>query len=399
MKKIISILISVCICLSAILMLVSCNEKAANTKGESTATTHTHTYNTKWSKDLTHHWKICDGDECADISEKAEHTWDNGNITTPATSKADGVKTFTCTVCGQTKDETVKYIFDSSRVNCVYSYIYECGIIGVSVNSEGCMLSIDVYDEKYMQKGYSSMILKPLAFKYDELGKMTAVAYDYDAIELSVTAYDTNGRPTATSAAEDGESISFFYDDSAKTMTITFNESKKSCTFDEYNRCILEKSLTSSGNLREKSIVFNGDTGIIFEDGEDTEQRVIYTNTYVLSKLDSGKYDYYAYEYNDSGICTQTIEAENESDDPSNPKYEIYRSVIEYNDLGKILKHTIYYKGVNDNEEELDEENSYEYNSRGLLAKITSLTHYNGGKKITVFEHTDELDLLLAGGS
>ena len=36
------------------------------------------------------------------------HVWDNGEITTPATCTVDGVNTFTCSVCGETKTETIE---------------------------------------------------------------------------------------------------------------------------------------------------------------------------------------------------------------------------------------------------------------------------------------------------
>ena len=35
------------------------------------------------------------------------HSWDEGKVTKPATEAADGVKTFTCTRCGETKTETI----------------------------------------------------------------------------------------------------------------------------------------------------------------------------------------------------------------------------------------------------------------------------------------------------
>ena len=41
------------------------------------------------------------------IPATGKHTWNNGEVTTPATCAAEGVKTFTCTVCGATKTETV----------------------------------------------------------------------------------------------------------------------------------------------------------------------------------------------------------------------------------------------------------------------------------------------------
>ena len=35
------------------------------------------------------------------------HKWDNGKITTPATTENEGIKTYTCTVCGDTKTESI----------------------------------------------------------------------------------------------------------------------------------------------------------------------------------------------------------------------------------------------------------------------------------------------------
>ena len=62
MKKLVSLLLAVCMCLSVGVILTACGH---------------------------------------------EHTWNEREITTPATATADGVKTFTCTECGETKTESV----------------------------------------------------------------------------------------------------------------------------------------------------------------------------------------------------------------------------------------------------------------------------------------------------
>lgn len=96
MKKLVSLLLAVCMCLSVGVMLTACG--------------HEHTYQTEWSKNTTHHWHACEGEDCAEVSDKAEHTWDDGAITTEATKDTQGVKTFTCTTCSQTKTERVEYV-------------------------------------------------------------------------------------------------------------------------------------------------------------------------------------------------------------------------------------------------------------------------------------------------
>lgn len=67
---------------------------------------HSHSYADAWSHDATHHWhaSTCGHDV---VSGKAEHTWNDGEVTKAATCGAAGEKTFTCTVCGATKTEEI----------------------------------------------------------------------------------------------------------------------------------------------------------------------------------------------------------------------------------------------------------------------------------------------------
>ena len=69
---------------------------------------HTHSWAETWSKDEADHWKTCSG--CAEPGEKAAHTWNEGEVTTEPTETTAGVKTYTCTVCDQTKTEEIPMI-------------------------------------------------------------------------------------------------------------------------------------------------------------------------------------------------------------------------------------------------------------------------------------------------
>ena len=70
---------------------------------------HKCTFATAWSTDANAHWHACEDESCPEVVDKADHTWNNGEITTAATQEADGVKTYTCTVCSYTKTEAVAY--------------------------------------------------------------------------------------------------------------------------------------------------------------------------------------------------------------------------------------------------------------------------------------------------
>ena len=76
-------------------------------------TAHEHSYDavvtapTCTEKGYTTHTCSC-GDSYVDTYVDAlGHAWDNGKVTKPATETETGVKTFTCTRCGETKTETI----------------------------------------------------------------------------------------------------------------------------------------------------------------------------------------------------------------------------------------------------------------------------------------------------
>ena len=68
---------------------------------------HQHTYGAGWTYDATHHWHEATCEHTGEKDGYAEHTWDSGEVTTPATCTEAGEKTYTCTVCSATKTEVI----------------------------------------------------------------------------------------------------------------------------------------------------------------------------------------------------------------------------------------------------------------------------------------------------
>ena len=77
-----------------------------------------HNYSSDWTIDTaaacetvgskSHHCTRCDSKkDITEIPASGKHTWNNGVITKPATIAEEGVKTYTCTVCGVTRTETI----------------------------------------------------------------------------------------------------------------------------------------------------------------------------------------------------------------------------------------------------------------------------------------------------
>ena len=77
-----------------------------------------HNYSSDWTIDTaavcetvgskSHHCTRCDSKkDVTEIPASGKHTWNNGVITKPATIAEEGVKSYTCTVCGVTRTETI----------------------------------------------------------------------------------------------------------------------------------------------------------------------------------------------------------------------------------------------------------------------------------------------------
>lgn len=64
---------------------------------------HTHVYGA-WEFNETQHWKEC---ECGDKTNLANHTFDGGVVTLEPTQDTTGIRTYTCSVCGSEKKETI----------------------------------------------------------------------------------------------------------------------------------------------------------------------------------------------------------------------------------------------------------------------------------------------------
>ena len=65
MKKLLTLLLTLCLVVASAFSLVACGE-------------HEHTAKTEWSKDATHHWHACEVDGCTTQLDKAEHTYTQG---------------------------------------------------------------------------------------------------------------------------------------------------------------------------------------------------------------------------------------------------------------------------------------------------------------------------------
>lgn len=84
------------------------------------ALAHKHEFSAEWTTNETDHWHSATCEHTDEKKDFGAHVWDGGVITTPATETTEGVKTYTCTVCGNTKTATIDMLdhvhtFDTER--------------------------------------------------------------------------------------------------------------------------------------------------------------------------------------------------------------------------------------------------------------------------------------------
>ena len=117
-KKLLILFLAVISCIACFIGVTACSTKPSGGNQDAVQPEpkpedkHSHSWAVTWDKNDTHHWHNCTAAGCdvTDNSQKdgyAAHSWDNGAVTKQATCKEEGVKTYICSVCHETKTESI----------------------------------------------------------------------------------------------------------------------------------------------------------------------------------------------------------------------------------------------------------------------------------------------------
>lgn len=250
MKKFLSVFLSLCLLFVFCMTFASCAHKCELAS--------------EWSKDVTSHWRVCTKKNCVEIADKADHTWDEGKITTAATQEAEGVKTFTCTVCEQTKTEAVTFTgfsksewdaaFNASAFeNFAYTESSTTYGDGVSVKTETIYrFTKDAAWVKVTVAGQSESMHAPDTASANELRTQLV-----DSIK-SLTSFADYNYDAATKTYKANKNIEIAaLDASTSDITLTFNGNK----LVEIKYAISFKQMGSSFTVR--STVTLSDYGVV----------------------------------------------------------------------------------------------------------------------------------------
>jgi hypothetical protein len=101
---------------------ISCKTNFVGTVSTNCTLTYIHDSQTELNSDETGHWYICAN--CGEKVNFSSHISDSGVVTTPATTASTGVRTYTCTVCGDViRTEEIPMLEDGHEHS--YSLAYD----------------------------------------------------------------------------------------------------------------------------------------------------------------------------------------------------------------------------------------------------------------------------------
>lgn len=367
MKKIVSMLLAVCMCLFVGVMFTACGDEE-----------HTHTYQTEWSKDATHHWHACSGEDCTDVADKAEHTWNDGEITTEATAEADGVKTFTCTVCGQTKTETISITDDGDTLESTVVYtLVENYLIIHKYDNEGRLSEMwqvsDELQQDYVGNGSLTDGLSPwYSFTYGDDGRLT----HFNGIAIS---YNDGGDvyyAPSSAYVLDRQLLSVLYHENGMIKEIserylgTEYKLEKTYIFDNSGRIIgiLDKDTNEDLGVGESHMI------LTYE-----ENKVVMTMKYDGELYDADM----TLELNDKGLPSKIIYHQGEQTTVTKEWTYDGRSLTGYSDYQRNKSTTLTY-----------DESGFlirsETQKDGEVIEYTLYTYNNGGKLLTQKQYDAE---------
>ena len=139
----------------------------------------------------------CDNEPATtdDTPSTHTHSWNDGEITTPATATQDGVKTFTCNGCGQTKTESVAYTPDNTVTEQEWAIAMAMQFDNYTMSQEmvwqGVTQSIvtAVYGDLIYHDGEQELYLQKVGDRYYEYVKENDEWHKYPTTETYYNAY------------------------------------------------------------------------------------------------------------------------------------------------------------------------------------------------------------------
>ncbi len=267
MKKFITILLALIMCVSLALVATACND------GEPE---HTHTYASEWTSDDTHHWKKATCEHTSEVSEKAEHAWGTDRK---------------CSVCSKEKPVSTYTLQD--RLNILAEDIE------ANPNKFALTLSVEVDISAMFQQEAGSVFMSMVSTEYYSDGVLKSVSSEI------VPDFMEN---TTTILCLDGFEYKLGNDDAWKLNGYDAN-SVSIVLEDRIDGYLAEYDFTSKGIIELlKSATVSGDTATLALKENVTATATLVDGVATISGLKVDMSDYFGAEmFGDASLKLEAI--------------------------------------------------------------------------------------------
>ena len=211
----------------------TCSVCGATKTEEVEPSTHQHTFSTAWQGNSTYHWHPATCEHTNVVSGLGEHQWNTGVVNVWPTHTTTGQKTYTCTVCGMTKTETLNQAheftqaiassaFLKSNATCTSPAVYykscSCGAKGTETFTYGSALGHTASGEWGKDANYHWNVCSRcgakgdlVAHSFDSSGKCTVCGYSKADSHVH-TSHLTRVPAKAATCTTDGNSAYYVCD-------------------------------------------------------------------------------------------------------------------------------------------------------------------------------------------
>lgn len=168
--------------------------------GYKPASSHEHIASSTWSSDSASHWHACTFDGCKRRLDASPHSWDSGVVVVEPTEEEDGLREFTCTVCGYKKTETINRLgmiqwdSDGLKANMTRTVIeidFGDGVKGYKSKDLGLSLDFNSKESK------TAALLLLISIKVSNIAR-TGFWYQDGVTKTQISINDTPINPPAT---------------------------------------------------------------------------------------------------------------------------------------------------------------------------------------------------------
>lgn len=231
---------------------------------------HKHNYSPAWSSNDTYHWHACD--DCDEMNSKAEHLWNEGIVTLPATKTSTGTKTYTCSTCENIKTETLPMLPSSNEpiyaLNIAGTEYVVVGFDGnateiVIPNTYNGLRVTSIYEKAFLNNTYVKKVTLPNTitsigkFAFQSCSNLTQINIPESVLLIDTSAFEGCSALNKLTFASEIDELSkaltignLAFKNCINLTSVQLAQYTETISDSAFENCYSLKSITINANLK-----------------------------------------------------------------------------------------------------------------------------------------------------